>query len=31
MVTVNVYGGDAATAERGVVAGLQRAGFAIVR
>jgi len=30
-ITVNVYGGDAATAERGVVAGLQRAGFAIVR
>lgn len=30
-VTVNVYGGDAATAERGVVAGLQRAGFAILR
>jgi len=30
-VVVNVYGGDAATAERGVVSGLQRAGFAILR
>lgn len=30
-VVVNVYGGDAAASERGVVTGLQRAGFAILR